>query len=73
MPPLNTVASIDFFFFILEFISHVKIVLLLAIECYFVVFLITELTSSQGSDLREVFSGFLRAPVYCESQADHLR
>lgn len=54
-------ASIDFF--ILEFISHVKIVLLPAIESYFFVFLIKDLTSSPGSDLWEGFSGFLRAPV----------
>ena len=54
-------ASIDFF--IMEFISHVKIVLLPAIECYFFVFLIKDLTSSPGSDLREGFSGFLRAPI----------
>lgn len=59
--PLNTVASIDFF--IMEFISHVKIVLLPAIECYFFVFLIKDLTSSPGSDFREGFSGFLRAPI----------
>ena len=71
--PLNTVASIDFF--ILEFISHVKIVLP---ACHWILFrCFPHWRLNLFPGIRS--SGrFLRFPegtnlVYCESQADHLR